>query len=271
MLHLLETPLFCTQREVPNIVAAMAKILQGSEKLEVVAGKKDYDLSDVWINEIPRDFEIHQDNGIAVLSIYGTIYKYFYWYGMDVYSAVLNKLYTDATVRGIILKIESGGGEWSGLQIMAETLKQRTKPVVAFVEDCAASAAYGIAVCCDAIVANTAMCEVGSVGTYIRILDYGKYFASMGLDVHNIYATKSVDKNKDYRDALEGKYDGMIQNIDVYNEYFINLVSEGRGDRLQSDAKEWGTGKMYFAPKALELGLIDGIASLEDTIRNFIV
>lgn len=271
MLHLLETPLFCSQREVPSILAMIAKVLHGDEKIEVIAGKKDYDLYDVWINDVPWDFEIQEEKGIAILSIYGSIYKYFYYYGMDVYSAVLKKLYQDTSIKGIILRIESGGGEWGGLQMMAETLKLKNKPVIAYVEDYAFSAAYGITACCDLIFANTPMCEVGSVGTYIRLLDYEKYYTSVGIDIHTIYATKSTDKNLSYREALEGKYEKMVENIDVYNEYFINLIQQNRGQKLKSDQSEWGTGKTYFAPTALELGLIDGIYSLDQTIEGLIL
>ncbi|MCL2597375.1 MAG: S49 family peptidase [Paludibacter sp.] len=156
------------------------------------------------------------------------------------------------------------------MNLLADTIGERTKPVIAFIDDFAASAAYGIASACDHIVANNNMAWVGSIGCYTTFVDYSKYWEKEGIRVEDIYADQSTEKNSEYREALKGNFEPMRKITSHFAEDFISRVENSRGEKLTAKRDVWATGKMFFAPQALKIGLIDEINSFENLIKNLL-
>ncbi len=211
-------------------------------------------------------------NSVAVISINGAITKYDQECGpsgMVTKSNLLSRCFANDNIKAVVLNIDSGGGEGMGCRLFQETLRLKNKPVVAFANDFVASAAYGIAACCDKIIANSSVCRVGSIGTYMTIVNYAEYYKKNGIDLQEIYATKSTDKNQDYYEALKGNTAPLVAVCDKYNENFIQSIADGRAGVIDADEKKWGTGKMFFAAEALDLGLIDEVDTLENVLNYF--
>ena len=228
-----------------------------------------YQISDYGYYSSPEDAP---KNSVAILSIQGAITKYDQECGpsgMLTKSNILSRCYANDNIKAVILNVDSGGGEGMGCRVLQETLNQRNKPVIAFANDFVASAAYGIAACCDKIIANSAVCRVGSIGTYMTVVDYSDRFKMQGINLIEVYATKSTDKNQDYHEALKGNDAPLKAICDKYNENFINSIAEGRKGVIDEDSGKWGTGKMFFADEAVQLGLIDEIDTLENVINYF--
>ena len=61
--------------------------------------------------------------------------------GMATCASMLESAYRTDNILGIALKIDSGGGEGSAMRIMQDAIGRRNKPVMAFIDDFAASAA----------------------------------------------------------------------------------------------------------------------------------
>lgn len=258
-MNILDEPFFVTNREYLNIANLV--------KLEISADVKKWEIYR-QIEETASKYDFEEKQGVAILRVRDTLIKNSGWYiGMDVYASALQSLYNNQDCKAIILIIESGGGQASAMRFLAEVISLKNKPVIALCDDCACSAAYGIASCCDLVFASSPLCEVGSIGTLVYLFDMDPYYKSMGVNIQEIYATLSVDKNLEVREALEGKHEKLRAKIDVWNNYFINLVAENRGDKLK-EQEIWGTGKTFFAPEAIEVGLIDGIYSLDEIINS---
>jgi protease-4 len=86
----------------------------------------------------------------------------------------------------------------------------------------------------------------------------------MGVKFHEVYATLSADKNADFNQVLDGKYDGYRKNVlDVINNKFLASI---RNNRPSVDESTF-SGRIFFAPQAIELGLIDEIGSFEKSIE----
>jgi signal peptide peptidase SppA len=163
-----------------------------------------------------------------------------------------------------LLRIDSGGGEAYASNMMANTIHELNKPVYAFIEGFAASAAYWIASAAKTIAVSSAMDRVGSIGTYITIADFRQYYQKKGISLLDVYATKSKDKNRDYHDAIDGNTTLIQQVADKYNDFFLSAVRTNRGAVNESS---WGTGKMFFADEAIRIGLVDRISTLENFIQ----
>lgn len=189
--------------------------------------------------------------------------------GMKTKSDLLKRCYANDNINSVVLVIDSGGGQGMAMRLMAETISQKNKPIGAFIDDNCCSAAYGIASGCDFIVANSNQAQIGSIGTYITIADYTEKFKQMGVNLIEIYASASTDKNKEFFDAIQGNPEPIRAIANQFNEHFLSLIESNRTDKLKADRTVWGTGKVYFAEKALELGLIDGIDTLENFINYF--
>jgi len=118
------------------------------------------------------------------------------------------------------------------------------------------------------VYANADMARAGSIGTYVQVLDYERFWEKEGIKIHEIYASASKDKNRPYYEAIKGNPEPIRAEVDVFNEQFLKNIENDRKDTLNSKRDAWGTGKMFYAGEALNLGLIDGILSLEETIQT---
>ena len=228
-----------------------------------------YHVSDYGRWSAPEDAP---KNSVAIIDINGAITKYDQDCGpsgMLTKANLLARCYAEDNIKAIILNIDSGGGEGMGCRVLQEAISVRNKPVVAFCNDFVASAAYGIAASCDKVVANSPVCRVGSVGTYMTIVDASERYKSMGINLIEVYATRSTDKNQDFYKALQGDTAPLKKVCDTYNEGFISSIANARVGVISEDQNLWATGKMFFAPEALNLGMIDDVDSFENVLNYF--
>jgi len=206
---------------------------------------------------------------IGILNIRGTIAKESSWWydiiGTKALSNQLRKLAQASNVKGIILKIESGGGQALATDILKKAIlevRASGKKVIAYVEDLCGSAAYDIASVCDEIWVNHPLAQVGSIGTFLPLVNYQGIWEKMGAKFHEIYATKSTEKNKSFREALKGNYARIRKDfIDPFNEVFLASVQL---HRPRINAEKTLKGNIFFYEEAKKYGLVDKLGSLEE-------
>lgn len=211
-------------------------------------------------------------NSIAILSITGAITKYDQACGpsgMVTKSALLTRCYDNPNIQGIVIKQDTGGGEGGAMRLFNETVLKRNKPVIGFIDDFSCSAGMGNLAACDMIIANSPMARIGSIGTYMTIADYTEYFKKQGIDLIEVYASDSVDKNKEYYEAIKGNIEPLRAIANKFNNAFLEMIEQQRGDALTADRKVWGTGKVFFAEEAMAIGLIDKIDSFDNILNYF--
>ena len=159
--------------------------------------------------------------------------------------------------------MDSPGGQVTGTDLLADAIKNSTTPIVAYIEGMAASAAYWIISGASKIIASSDLDRIGSIGTMLMVEDLQPSMEALGVKFHEVYATLSVDKNKDINEVLDGNYEPYQKNVlDVINSKFLTSVKTNRPAVDDSTL----TGKIYFAPQAIALGLIDEIGSLDYAI-----
>jgi protease-4 len=222
--------------------------------------------------------EVTPESGlVAVLNVSGPIMKSDYCGapGAITMSKWLNAFEATPEVTGVVLRTDSPGGNGYGMLTMTSQMERMSKPVVSLVEQgMACSAAYGIAAASDLVFTAGAMDEVGSIGTYVRLFDWSGADEKDGLKVHEIYATRSQDKNAlvkeafqaDPKDPNDKHYTAIReQYIDPFNEHFIELVQRNRPG--VKDANGALSGKVFMSGDALKHGLIDSTGqTLESAI-----
>jgi protease-4 len=186
---------------------------------------------------------------------------------------VLDLAKKDQDIRGVLLRIDSpGGGVTASDVIYHEILefKQKTgKPVVALFMDVAASGGYYIAQAADRIVAHpTAV--TGSIGVIAFLPNVSGLGDKIGVRVDVIKSGKYKDMGNPFRpfeDDDKRVFQGLID--DMY-EKFVSVVADGRkkAGLTRDDVRKLADGRVYTAPDAKKVRLVDDIGYFPDALAQ---
>lgn len=189
-----------------------------------------------------------------------------YWLGTKSYTKILDQLKNDDSVAGVVLNIDSGGGQVYGTPEFYDYIKNYSKPIVAYTDGYLCSGAYYIAAATQKIIANKRADAIGSIGAYATIVDGNGIWEHFGAKVHTIYATKSTEKNSEYREVIDNSnYEPYIKNqLDPIVETFITDMKEARPN-ISEEAFKGGT---WTGEQSLEMGLVDANGTIQDAINH---
>ncbi len=187
--------------------------------------------------------------------------------------AALQAAFKDKNTQGVVLRINSPGGSPVQSQTIYDEMRRLRKkypdtPLYAVVEDICASGGYFVAAGADRIYVGQASI-VGSIGVLMNGFGFTGLMEKLGVERRLITA----GENKAMLDPfspLDEKDKQHVQTLmkDVHQQ-FIGVVREGRGPRLK-ETPEMFTGLVWTGQKSVELGLADGIGSLESVARDVV-
>lgn len=212
--------------------------------------------------------------GIAVIPICGTLVRKSDWMqalcGMTSYEKIAEDVTdaaTDPMVRGIVLDIDSGGGEVSGLFDLLDILTEagRLKPMWAVANDDCFSAAYAIASCAERIFV-TRTGGVGSVGVIAMHLDVSAADQMEGLKYTVLTAGKFKAEFNAHEPLSAHATQTLQAELDRLYELFVGAVALHRG--MTADAVRGTEAQLYFGPNGLGAGLADEVGTLPDAISS---
>jgi ClpP class serine protease len=209
-----------------------------------------------------------EPDSVAIIDVRGPIMRYDSWcdYGAETYSAAILQALNSDNISAIIVALDTPGGSTSAMTTIEPTIRNATKPVVAFVDDMAFSAGYFIAAISTKVVAAHPMAEVGCIGVMATMYDCRDADKMRGMKVLSFYPDESKFKNKASRDALDGKPDALVrEQLAPFARYFQDAVKTGRPS-LNLSVEGLIEGKEFYAKDAKEYGLVDEIMSLDDAI-----
>jgi protease-4 len=170
----------------------------------------------------------------------------------------------DATVKAIVLRVDSPGGSALASDLIWHELETVKKPVVVSMGDVAASGGYYIAMGADRIFAEPATIT-GSIGVVGGKFATEKSFAKIGITHSIVQRGKNagvISITTPFTDDERKTMQAMLNEI--YRQ-FTTKAAAGRKmdvDKLEKLAR----GRIYTGQKAKELGLIDEVGTLDDAI-----
>lgn len=227
----------------------------------LVAGGKGEKFTEEVIEDGPRAAKI------AIVSINGVIDEQ---QAQDVYWQ-LKEAKADKNVKGLIIRVNSPGGTISGSdRIHNEIMKYRNdtnQPAVAFMQGVAASGGYYSSVACNEIIAEpTAL--TGSIGVIMEYLVLQQLLEDkLGINPIVVKAGSKKDWPSNFQMPTDEQLQYMQQRIiDPAYKRFVQVVADGRSELTEEDVNRLADGSIYWADKALEEKLIDGIGYLADAI-----
>lgn len=174
----------------------------------------------------------------------------------------------DPAVQSIVLWMDSPGGATAGLADLADAVKSAAsqKPVIAQVDGMAASAAYWVASQATRIHAGR-MDMVGSIGTRMMLYDYSALFAKEGIEAVAIDTGEFKSAGAmgtRITEAHKAEFQKMVDAL--FAEFKQAVVSGRRMNPAQLD--KLADGRVFGASEALQLGLIDAITPLNQTLAS---
>ncbi len=185
----------------------------------------------------------------------------------------LRDAFEDHNTRAVILRLNTPGGSPVQSGIINDEIKRlkalhTDTPVYAVIEDICASGGYYIAVAADKIYADKGSI-VGSIG--VRMDGFGFVDAMEKLGVERRLLTAGdhkamLDPFLPRNEVEEGHLQAMLDDI---HAQFIQVVKEGRGDRLQ-EVEGLFSGFIWTGEKALEFGLVDELGSVDYVAREVV-
>ncbi len=222
---------------------------------------------------LPRRFRRHTAL-VSVVRLGGIIgYSTPLMPGMTLSSVArtLDRAFAVKHAKAVALVINSPGGSAVQSHLIHKRIRalaaEHKRPVIAFVEDVAASGGYMIASAADEIVADPSSI-VGSIGVVSASFGFDKLIERIGID-RRVY---TAGERKMMLDPFQPENSEDVERLKaaqhLIHERFIALVKERRGNKLTGPERTLFSGEFWVGGKALELGLVDRIGDLRGTLRE---
>lgn len=212
--------------------------------------------------------------GVAVISVEGALQKHASSMGNGANSTVLAKkairqANADDEIGSILLNISSPGGTSAGTKELFDEIQGSKKPVIAYVDDLAASAAYWVASGASKIISNESGL-IGSIGTYAVVTDVSAMAAQQGVKVHVVKAGAFKGSGVAGTEVSPEQLTEIQRLVDSRNEFFIEGVVQGR-KMPKASVEALADGRIHPAKEAVSLGLIDAIGTFDSAFNEALV
>lgn len=216
-------------------------------------------------------YRIHR--GTALIPIIGTLINRGAFFGEDSgsvsYEGLGMQIATaalDPAVRAILLDIDSPGGEANGMTGVADTIRaaRQQKPVVALVNDMAASAAYGIAAQANEIVISDTSIT-GSIGVVMLHMDHSRQLEKRGVKPTFIYAGKHKVDGNPLEPLSDSVRADLQSDVDSYYNAFVKTVAAGR-NKLTEESIRATEAKIFVGGEAITHRVADRVGTFAETV-----
>ena len=188
-------------------------------------------------------------------------------------TSALQAAFKDKNTQGVVVRCNSPGGSPVQAQTIYDEMRRLRKkypdiPLYTVIEDVCASGGYFVAVGADRIYVGKASI-VGSIGVLMNGFGFTGLMDKLGIERRLITA----GENKGMLDPFSPLDDKDREHVkklmgDIHQQ-FIGVVREGRGKRLK-ETPEIFSGLIWTGERSIDLGLADGIGSLESVARDVI-
>jgi protease IV len=184
-------------------------------------------------------------------------------YGFD---KLVRAIRNDSGIKGVVLRIDSPGGEvvasdemWRELNLLS-----KKKPVIISMSDVAASGGYFMAMTGDPIIAYP-QTETGSIGVVFGKLNLHGLYDKLGVSKDGVQRGKHADIDSDYTSLTPEERQMLRDGIDESYRDFVTKVAVAR-HRNFDDIEALAQGRVWLGSQAKTNGLVDELGGLDTAI-----
>ena len=184
---------------------------------------------------------------------------------VDELSAAVDAFAMNPDVTRIALHVSSPGGTVTGIEELANKVRNLEKPTMAYTDTEMASAAYWVASAADRVISSKSA-TVGSIGVYLAVPDYSEAAAMAGIKMVVIKSGKFKGAGIEGTSLDEGQMANLQASVDEIHSEFKAAVLMKR-KMVKAEAME---GQTFSGKQAAAQGLVTGLAdSLGEALRSF--
>lgn len=183
--------------------------------------------------------------------------------------AMIDQVAGDPNIGTIVYDFDTPGGTVPGVQELAAKMfaLRGVKTQIAHVNGMAASAGYWLAAQADEIVSMPSG-TVGSIGVFAAHQDLSKALEAEGINVTLISAGKFKTEGSPFSPLTDEAKAFMQARVDDAYSQFVKDVARGRGVSMADVRNGYGEGRALSAKDAMAAGLVDKIATFDDTLAR---
>jgi len=225
---------------------------------------------------------------IAVIAVEGMISSYSYdgtgKSMVDYVESMLERATSDASVKAVLLQVDSPGGEVLAsddiYKLIKEFQRDSGKPVVCVMEGMAASGGYYVSAPCRWIVANE-LTMTGSIGVIMQGFNFRGLMDKVGVEPLTFKSGRMKDMLSSTKrpGEITGEERKIIQDfIDETFGRFKSIVQEGRSAAAKKNGEEgrgliekwedYADGRLLSGKQAFEHGFIDELGEFDDAVSR---
>jgi protease-4 len=217
-----------------------------------------------------RPEEVIADDSISVVIVEGTIQAGNTRPGVagsEDIAPLLRRAHEDEKTRAIVMRVNSPGGSILGSDQIRDELEAATRkglPVVVSMGDVAASGGVWISTPADAIFAEPTTIT-GSIGVAVAFPTIENSLDHVGISLDGVTTSEHAGWNPAL--PVNEKLDAIFARwASSAYQRFIDIVAESR-DKDTAYIRSIAGGRVWLAPEALELGLVDRLGTMDDAIE----
>jgi len=172
----------------------------------------------------------------------------------------------DPAIRGVIVRVDSPGGDAVASDEILEHLKRlsKKKPVVFSMSDVAASGGYYMAMTGDPIVAYPGTIT-GSIGVIYGKVNLRGLYAKLGINKEILKRGRFADLDSDFQRLTPEGRAKLRETIDFIYAGFLKRVAEGRKKKVE-EIEPFAQGRVWSGKRALEHGLVDAAGGIDAAV-----
>jgi len=188
--------------------------------------------------------------------------------GQETMNKALQSAREDRNIKAVVLRINSPGGSALTSDLIWREVEKtaKEKPVVVSISDVAASGGYYIATPATYIFAQPTSIT-GSIGVFGTLPNASELAEQWGVSSYTLRTHERSATYSPLRPLSDSFRAELTEGIEQTYQTFLERVASGRSMSIES-VGAIAQGRVYLAPKALELGLIDEIGMLDDAINK---
>jgi len=280
--HLLATENGGDDNETALAVGLVDKLMTRQEirnyMIEKFGSEEDYEWPEgisgrEYLSTLDKN-ESKSENKIAVIHVEGAIVTGaidFNTAGSGGIVKNINKARDDENVKGIVLRVNSPGGDVYASSMITNALEEfqsTGRPVFTSMGDIAASGGVWVTTTSEEIWAEDTTLT-GSIGVYSIVPDVSPLENWAGINYDGVSMTKAGDIYDLSRGMNEELNKQFRENTENFYKEFVAKVADNRNMEY-SEVLKFAGGRIWRGDKALELGLIDNLGTLDDAIYSMV-
>lgn len=185
----------------------------------------------------------------------------------EAFDKMVSRVANDATIKGVIVRIDSPGGEVSASDDMWRAMNElhKKKPVVISMSDDAASGGYYMVMSGDTIIAYPGT-MTGSIGVVFGKPDLHGLYDKIGITKDYISRGRNALIESDYASLTDAQRAKLREGIDIDYEDFLSKVAAARRKPV-SAIEPIAQGRVWLGDQAKANGLVDELGGLDRAVE----